>query len=1166
MLQRLGYTALLRAAGPLKPEIRLAQAVSLFEADLSPEQKRTFRSRRDNSLKSPPDIQDVMHLTAEIDRHRLGSGPCLGPRLTNMLQAIQQFAALGDIVIGGAQNIIASGVWTLSLVNFSSCLEKMSTLFMIVGRSAPRYESMALLYPRSRTLQSHLSEYFIVVVRLCHQMLKFTRKSVWGQLASFLSDSDMNGYQSELDRWANMIKEEVSLLTAQNIKEQGAHLKVLSKFSAAESHRQKLKAHVRVLNYCSTYDYQTTWKEIRKIGKSTLLEKAPEYQQWKAETDSQTLVCTGKLGTITIPEDNSDIGTFITTELGRRMECTGSTKLNIGDPMLILEIRDALLRGAQGMFLWVSLQIESLCAEETDEAVRQALANLPKDLPTTFYRILQKWEGQGKKYQTRIFELVLAARQPLTTEALREALSVVPGDAVWRPASLLNDVYSVLSYCGSLIIVDEEELTVRLMHHSVKQFLLGEFKDASGVGFTMERVNKTMASVIVTYLSYGVFDTQVSTMVVPQVMMGMGGAPSRIIHSTTETSGFVRDLALKLLKSRGQANYNMAVEEGHDEIVRLLVEKGADVETTGSSGQTLLATAVAGGREAIVRLLLATGRIDVNSRNHSGQTALWIAAERGHTTIVGLLLNASFGARLVDSGDGYHHTTASSFAVDKRLEALNVLVPRGPILVNFRDSCGRTPLWLAASRGYTAIAELLLNRIDVDVDSADEYYCMTPLSVAALNGHKAIVELLLDTFGVDVNSRNYFQQTPLSVAAEMGHTDIVELLLQMLHAVDFSSSGESRMTPLSYAAKNGREAIVKLLLDTGRVNINWRDSSTWIPLYWAAKNGHKSIFKLLLASDQTEFDLTPEDGVYGQTILVWAVRAGYWDAVEELLATGTLDLAWGGSGNKQTLLPWAAENGDEYIVKVVLGTGRADVNATTFLGWTPLLCAVIKGHEAVVRLLLTKKTVDINSKDRFGRTPLWWAASGGHEGIVKLLLSSDRDVDVNSPNPDRQSPLWWAAAKGYEGIVKLLLRTGRVDVDARDSLLQRTPLLCAAVKGYASIAKLLLDTGKVDVNARDAENRTPLLWAAENGHFSMIKLLLSVPEININVTDTYNRTPLWWAAENGYEYVVRLLMALGKDRQVDVGTMDSIFRQTPASRAAKKGHDTIVYLLLRRNY
>ena len=106
-------SALLRAAGPLKPEIRLAQAVSLFEADLSPEQKRTFRSRRDNSLKSPPDIQDVMHLTAEIDRHRLGSGPCLGPRLTNMLQAIQQFAALGDIVIGGAQNIIASGVWTL---------------------------------------------------------------------------------------------------------------------------------------------------------------------------------------------------------------------------------------------------------------------------------------------------------------------------------------------------------------------------------------------------------------------------------------------------------------------------------------------------------------------------------------------------------------------------------------------------------------------------------------------------------------------------------------------------------------------------------------------------------------------------------------------------------------------------------------------------------------------------------------------------------------------------------------------------------------------------------------------------------------------------------------------------------------------------------------------
>ena len=92
------------------------------------------------------------------------------------------------------------------VVNFCSYLEKLSTLLMTVGRSAPRYQMMALLYPRSKNLQSHLSEYFIVVVRLCHQLLEFTQKSTLGQFASTLSHSDMKTYQSELDLWANTIK------------------------------------------------------------------------------------------------------------------------------------------------------------------------------------------------------------------------------------------------------------------------------------------------------------------------------------------------------------------------------------------------------------------------------------------------------------------------------------------------------------------------------------------------------------------------------------------------------------------------------------------------------------------------------------------------------------------------------------------------------------------------------------------------------------------------------------------------------------------------------------------------------------------------------------------------------------------------------------------------
>lgn len=108
----------LAKAAPLKAEIRLAQAISQFEADLSTEQKATFGAYRSRACKAPPVIHDVMQLTAEIDRRTTlklgGGGRCFGPRLTNILQSIQQFAALGDIIIGGSQNIIACGVWSLA--------------------------------------------------------------------------------------------------------------------------------------------------------------------------------------------------------------------------------------------------------------------------------------------------------------------------------------------------------------------------------------------------------------------------------------------------------------------------------------------------------------------------------------------------------------------------------------------------------------------------------------------------------------------------------------------------------------------------------------------------------------------------------------------------------------------------------------------------------------------------------------------------------------------------------------------------------------------------------------------------------------------------------------------------------------------------------------------
>lgn len=100
----------------LEPDLRLAQAVSMFESDLSSEQKAALRTYRSQSQNASPNPNDVMYLTAEIDRRANGNeggARCFGSRMTNFLSAVHQFASIGDVMIGGSQNLIACGVWFL---------------------------------------------------------------------------------------------------------------------------------------------------------------------------------------------------------------------------------------------------------------------------------------------------------------------------------------------------------------------------------------------------------------------------------------------------------------------------------------------------------------------------------------------------------------------------------------------------------------------------------------------------------------------------------------------------------------------------------------------------------------------------------------------------------------------------------------------------------------------------------------------------------------------------------------------------------------------------------------------------------------------------------------------------------------------------------------------
>ena len=70
----------------------------------------------------------------------------------------------------------------------------------------------------------------------------------------------------------------------------------------------------------------------------------------------------------------------------------------------------------------------------------------------------------------------------------------------------------------------------------------------------------------------------------------------------------------------------LAAQEGHLEIVKALLAKGADVNAKSSvKGQPPLEHAAFGGHTDVVRLLLEEG-VNVNAKNNAGTTALMLAA------------------------------------------------------------------------------------------------------------------------------------------------------------------------------------------------------------------------------------------------------------------------------------------------------------------------------------------------------------------------------------------------------------------------------------------------------------------------------------------------------------------------------------------------------------
>ena len=142
------------------------------------------------------------------------------------------------------------------------------------------------------------------------------------------------------------------------------------------------------------------------------------------------------------------------------------------------------------------------------------------------------------------------------------------------------------------------------------------------------------------------------------------------------------------------------------ELIKLLIEAGANVNAKENDGRTPLMCAADKGHSEIVKLLIENGA-DVNAKNNYGHTSLMCAAGKGHTEIVKLLIEK--GAN-VNAKNNYGRTPLMYAADEGHTETVKLLIEKGAD-VNAKDKDGRTPLMCAADEGHTE-TEMLLRKHD----------------------------------------------------------------------------------------------------------------------------------------------------------------------------------------------------------------------------------------------------------------------------------------------------------------------------------------------------------------------------------------------------------------------------------------------------------------------
>nr|CAD7453252.1 unnamed protein product [Timema tahoe] len=503
---------------------------------------------------------------------------------------------------------------------------------------------------------------------------------------------------------------------------------------------------------------------------------------------------------------------------------------------------------------------------------------------------------------------------------------------------------------------------------------------------------------------------------------------------------FLKTYWTLLVPSIEQDRLEVFIEElladyGHLNIVKCLVDKGADINQPNRDGFNPLQVATRSGHLEVVHFLVG---LKQNFKESLGEhIILLIASENGHINIVNYLLDL-IDVNTVDS----EGCTALHAAVrGGQLEVAQLLVKRNAH-INCKDVHGYTALKYCVRNGRLDVLEFLVKN-NGDINLSDENQ-VNLLHHAARAGQLENVKYLLK-FGIDINSRDRVGFTALHHAIRNSNLHIVTYLTEA--KADVNLPDNSGQSPLSEAAKYGKLDIVKYLFHNG-AKVSMTDNVGCDVFLHATRNGRLNVVKYLFKMNAN----TCAVDKHGLGGLHFASINGSPEVVKYLVVKA-FDVKASDKNGIQAL-HYAAQYGRLIIVKCLLEAG-ADINALDNDGRNVLIHASLRVQSRTVRFFILEG-VDVNVRDNQGFDSLYHVVKNGQLNLVRFLVGKGAVID--KVYREGNTIVHIATENNHLDVLEYLVDIKKVDIHATN-IRAETALNIAINKSYLNISQFLAGKG-----------------------------------------------------------------------------------------------------------